>query len=55
MSRFQLLSITADDGSFTSDNLAPGSTFEANFSTTGDFHYHCNIHPTMTGTVTVTP
>lgn len=25
------------------------------FSTAGTFNYHCSIHPSMTGTITVTP
>ncbi|HEY3011551.1 MAG TPA: plastocyanin/azurin family copper-binding protein [Gemmatimonadales bacterium] len=47
--------ITADDGSFSSGNLAPGSTYEATFGVAGTYGYHCSIHPTMTGTVIVTP
>lgn len=47
--------ITADDGSFTSGNLNAGTTFQTTFSTEGSFGYHCSIHPTMKGTVTVTP
>jgi plastocyanin len=47
--------ITADDESFTSGNLTPGSTFQATFDTPGTYGYHCAIHPTMKGTVTVTP
>jgi plastocyanin len=46
--------ITADDDSFRSGNLAPGSTFQATFDTPGTYGYHCAIHPTMRGTVTVT-
>jgi plastocyanin len=47
--------ITADDGSFSSGLLAPGSTFETTFTVQGSFPYHCSIHPTMKGTVIVTP
>jgi plastocyanin len=47
--------ITADDGSFTSGPLAPGTSFDATFSLAGTFTYHCSIHPTMKGTVTVAP
>jgi plastocyanin len=47
--------ITADDGSFTSGNLPPSNTFEHTFTVAGDYPYHCSIHPTMKGTVTVTP
>jgi plastocyanin len=45
--------VTADDGSFDSGTIAPGSTFSQTFTTAGTFAYHCSIHPTMTGTVTV--
>ena len=47
--------VTFDDGSVTSDSLATNATFDRTFSTAGTFTYHCKIHPTMTGTVTVTP
>jgi plastocyanin len=47
--------ITADDGSFASGTLSPGSSFEGSFSAPGTYGYHCSIHPTMKGTVTVTP
>ncbi|HEV7366937.1 MAG TPA: plastocyanin/azurin family copper-binding protein [Gemmatimonadales bacterium] len=47
--------ITADNGSFTSGNLLPGATFETTLAGPGDYPYHCSIHPTMKGTVTVTP
>jgi plastocyanin len=47
--------ITADNGSFTSGNLLPGAIFETTLATPGDYPYHCSIHPTMKGTVTVTP
>jgi plastocyanin len=46
--------ITADNGSFTSGNMAPGATFETTLAV-GTYAYHCSIHPTMKGTVTVTP
>ena len=47
--------ITADDGSFASGSLAPGATFQATLTTAGEHPYHCSIHPTMQGSVTVTP
>jgi plastocyanin len=47
--------ITADDGGFTSGNIAPGGTFERTYTVAGSYAYHCSIHPTMKGTVTVTP
>ncbi|HKH84035.1 MAG TPA: plastocyanin/azurin family copper-binding protein [Gemmatimonadales bacterium] len=46
--------ITADDLSFTSGNLAPDLTFEHTFTAPGTYPYHCSIHPTMKGTITVT-
>ena len=47
--------VTFDDGSADSGNLAPGSTFDQTFATAGTFAYHCTIHSQMHGTVTVTP
>ncbi|PWB68411.1 hypothetical protein C3F09_11700 [candidate division GN15 bacterium] len=48
--------VTSDDGTFTSSgNLASGAVYQFAFSSAGTFHYHCTIHPTMTGTITVTP
>jgi plastocyanin len=46
--------ITADDGSFTSGLLPAGQSFRVPFSAAGTYAYHCSIHPTMKGTVTVT-
>ena len=45
--------VTADDGSFDSGTVQPGSTFSQTFATAGTFSYHCNIHPDMMATVTV--
>ena len=48
--------ILADDiVSFSSGNITPGGTFEHTFATAGTYAYHCSIHPTMRGTITVTP
>lgn len=44
---------TADDGAFDSGQLAGGDTFEHTFTDAGTFAFHCEIHPAMTGTVTV--
>ncbi len=46
--------VTFDQGGTTSDTIQPGSTYNQTFQTAGTFTYHCKIHPTMTGTVTVT-
>lgn len=45
--------VTADDGSFKSDTLATSATFKQTFATAGTFAYHCSIHTSMTGTITV--
>jgi plastocyanin len=43
--------VTADDGSFDSGNIAPGATFSHKFSAAGTVNYHCSIHPTMKGSI----
>jgi plastocyanin len=45
--------VTADDGSFDSGSLAQGATFSQTFDTPGTYPYHCAIHSSMTGTITV--
>ena len=45
--------VSADDDSFDSGNLDSGATFSQTFDEAGEFAYHCNIHSSMTGTVTV--
>lgn len=45
--------VTADDSSFTSGDLAPGESFSATFAASGSYTYRCRIHPSMTGTVVV--
>jgi plastocyanin len=40
---------------FSSPMLDTGVTFSHTFSTPGTFPYVCTIHPSMKGTVTVTP
>jgi hypothetical protein len=46
---------TADDGSFDSGIVDPGTIFTATFDELGTFSYSCLVHPSMTGTVTVVP
>ena len=46
--------LVATDGSFTSPELAAGDRFEFTFEAAGTYDYACGIHPSMTGTVTVT-
>jgi plastocyanin len=45
--------VTADDGTFDSGDLASGESFEHTFDEAGEFDYICEIHPSMTGTITV--
>lgn len=42
-------------GSWNSNPLNPGETFEHTFTSSGDFPYACLVHPYMEGTVTVQP
>lgn len=47
--------VTLDDNSVDSGNIAGGATFDNTFAAAGTFAYHCKIHASMHGTVTVTP
>src|SRR5438552_8229413 len=44
---------TSDATGWDSNNLNATQTFSHQFTTMGTFTYHCKIHPTMTGTITV--
>jgi plastocyanin len=44
---------TADGGEWTSPLLAPGDAFTQTFPEAGEFAYHCEPHPFMTGRVIV--
>jgi plastocyanin len=46
--------VTADDGSFDSGKIAPGSTFQRTFQAAAAVKYHCSVDLSMTGTVNVT-
>jgi plastocyanin len=46
--------VSADDGSFKSDYISPGGTFQHTFATAGDFAYHCDPHPWMKAVIHVT-
>ncbi len=46
--------VTADDGSFDSGRIDGGSTSEVTFTAAGTFTFHCEVHPAMSGTITVT-
>jgi plastocyanin len=47
--------VTADDGSWTSDRLNQGATYSHTFDQAGTYTYKCSIHPSMTGTIVVQP
>jgi plastocyanin len=42
----------SDTGVWTSD-ISPGGDFTRTFPTAGTFTFHCSLHPSMTGTITV--
>jgi len=44
---------TADDGSFDTGTIEKGKLGSATFKEPGTYTYHCEIHPTMHGTVEV--
>ena len=46
--------LTAVDGSFDSGTLAPGDSYEFTVDESGTFEYRCEIHPSMTGSITAT-
>ncbi|MCH8986122.1 MAG: cupredoxin domain-containing protein, partial [Acidobacteria bacterium] len=45
---------TATEGLWNSGLLASGDTFDITFTEAGTFNFFCSIHPSMTGTITVT-
>lgn len=45
--------VTSDDGQFDSEALMPGDSYMVTFSGSGTLTYHCEIHPSMVGSVTV--
>ncbi len=44
---------TSDTAVWDSGNLGTGQQFSFTFNSVGSFPYHCNIHPSMTGTINV--
>ncbi len=47
---------TADGSAWNTNNIAAGATSAPiTMSAAGTFPYHCNIHSSMTGTLTVNP
>ena len=45
--------VTLDDGSCDTDTIAAGASAGLTFAEAGSYPFHCTIHPSMTGTVTV--
>ena len=45
--------VTANDASFNSGDINPGSSFSYRFNTVGTFNYHCLHHAGMTAVVTI--
>lgn len=45
---------SGDPASWDSGALATNATFSVTFTQSGVYTYHCAIHPSMTGTITVT-
>jgi plastocyanin len=49
-------SIVSDNGAFApSGALSGNATYSVTLTATGNYPYHCGIHPGMVGTVTVNP
>ena len=47
--------VTSDTNAFaTTSNLTEKQTFMFTFTTAGTYAYHCNVHPYMKATITVT-
>ena len=44
---------TVTGSGWASGNIANGAAYTHQFNTTGNFTYHCSIHPSMTGVVHV--
>jgi plastocyanin len=44
---------TDNGGAFDTGHIAPGTTKTVTLTTPGAYHFHCNIHPTMTGEIDV--
>jgi plastocyanin len=44
---------TLDDGSCTTPNISNGGSDGLTFNAAGTYPFHCNVHPNMKGTITV--
>lgn len=49
----QVHTITANDGSFSSGDMAVNASFSYTFNAIGTYPYHCAYHSSMTGTIIV--
>lgn len=47
----QVHTVTADDGSFDSGDVQPGSSFGFTFNVVGPHTYHCKYHSEQTGII----
>ena len=47
--------VTSATGDWDSGGLSKGQSFSRTFTQAGTFAYQCTVHPTMKGTITVTP
>lgn len=45
---------TVTSGTFDSGSIASGASYSRTFADAGAYDYHCGIHPSMTGKITVT-
>ena len=45
--------VTSDSGAFSSPDLNKGDKYTYNFTKTGEYAYHCDEHPSMTGKIIV--
>ena len=45
--------VTADDNSFNSGNMANGASFSHKFDAAGTYPYHCQYHSMMTASIIV--
>lgn len=45
--------VESSDGTLKSDELSKGDTYKFTFTKAGTYDYHCGIHPSMHGSVTV--
>ena len=44
---------TTDDGACDTGNIAQDASAGLVFDAAGTYTYHCNVHPNMTGTITI--